>query len=497
MANQIAARLSGDDYQHLYAWFHSLELKMPSQKVRVVRIEDPDAASVDDVTVVREVGAVAPDAFHQVKYHVDQRGQYSTAALTARKPRSTSLLEKFWKTWRTLRGHAPGRSIELYLVSNWAWDSADKLRECIGGPHNGFTEDLFRASPRSRIGQLREKWRQHLSAADEEFAAFARSLRFKLGFDCADELKVRVAERMENLRLKHDEPALLVAAGIVREWIKAKRRDLTLDVLEDLVDQYDLRLPPDSERWVTVHLVTIKEQKFELPPDHLLDWRGHFVDLPGKKGHQLKDPADWNGRLLPELHCLEQVVNEETDCRLVRVRGLARLTAWFALGHVFSQVARYTLEVDQQGQLWRTDATPNPDLGVEVVAGSERDGEVWEGDGDTVAVGVSVTGPLEADVREYLESAGVRVSAVLFLRPNRELRRDCLRSAGDVVALADGVKIRVREFVKRWRAKRTLLFYFGPLSGACFIGHQLNAVCHEIQIMEDQQPGYAPSFCLH
>jgi hypothetical protein len=54
----------------------------------------------------------------------------------------------------------------------------------------------------------------------------------------------------------------------------------------------------------------------------------------------------------------------------------------------------------------------------------------------------------------------------------------------------------MREFVKRRNAMRLLLYYFGPLSGACFIGHQLNAVCRQIQIMEDQQPGYAPAFLL-
>jgi len=71
-----------------------------------------------------------------------------------------------------------------------------------------------------------------------------------------------------------------------------------------------------------------------------------------------------------------------------------------------------------------------------------------------------------------------------------------LRNASDVVALADGVKNSIRVFVKKWNATRLLLFYFGPLSGACFIGHRLNAVCREIQIIEDQQPGYAPSFLL-
>ena len=54
----------------------------------------------------------------------------------------------------------------------------------------------------------------------------------------------------------------------------------------------------------------------------------------------------------------------------------------------------------------------------------------------------------------------------------------------------------MRDFVSRWKAKRLLLYYFGPLAGACFIGHRMNAVCREVQIMESQQPGYEPSFLL-
>ena len=123
-------------------------------------------------------------------------------------------------------------------------------------------------------------------------------------------------------------------------------------------------------------------------------------------------------------------------------------------------------------------------------------GEVLDSEGSTVAVGISVTGSLDEDVRAYLAHRTERVSALLLLRPEGELGRKCLRSAGDVIALADKVKNYVRAFVKKWAATRLLLFYFGPLSGACFMGHRLNAVCQEIQIMEDQQPGYAPSFLL-
>ena len=52
----------------------------------------------------------------------------------------------------------------------------------------------------------------------------------------------------------------------------------------------------------------------------------------------------------------------------------------------------------------------------------------------------------------------------------------------------------MRAFVQRWNATRVLLFSFGPFSRACCIGHSLNTVCRDIQIMEDQQPGYALSF---
>jgi len=38
----------------------------------------------------------------------------------------------------------------------------------------------------------------------------------------------------------------------------------------------------------------------------------------------------------------------------------------------------------------------------------------------------------------------------------------------------------MRAFVKQRGATRLLLFYWGVLAGAVFIGHRLNAVCREI-----------------
>lgn len=354
----------------------------------------------------------------------------------------------------------------------------------------------MKVGKRSDIGKILTRWQTHLGASDEDFANFISSLRFRYGYGCWEEVKERVIERMGNLNLKSDNNALLIVIGIVREWIKSGQSEITCEVLKKALKDKDLYLELEKEQCVTVYLTTIKEQQFEIEPDYHLDWRDYFTGNANKKSHQTINPTDWNNCLLPKLEELEKEINK-TKSRLVRARGFARLSAWIAFGYHFSEVARYIIEVEQQKKYWRTDAAINDRFAITV---SSKDncpnGEVIEGKGNVVAVGISVTESLDNDVRRHLEKYNEKVAALLLLRPEKELGRDCLVEAGDVVALADKTKGMIRNFVKHWQATRLLLYYFGPLSGACFLGHRLNAVCKEIQIMEEQQPGYAPSFLL-
>lgn len=498
MANQAASRLSGDDYQHLYSWQQILQLKMPRRGIHLVTLEAAWAGSVDDVVIHPLPNVGIPSRFYQIKYHVDQRSEYSIDVLLEKKNGGKSLWQKFWETWRLLRAQDSRNLIELYLLSNWTWGSADKFKDFIGDKNNSVNTDFLFAPPNSEAGQIRQRLQSAVQANDDdEFLQFLGSLRFRLGFDCREELEERVIERMEWLGLRADASALLVAVGIVRQWIESQTKEITLERLENAINAYSLRRPEEIQRAITVHLTTIKGQKFEIEPDFAIDWRPYFQGSDLKKGHQLINPADWNQRLLPELQRLEAQINEEQDIRFVKARGLARLSAWFAFGYTFSEVARYVIEIDQTGKLWRSDAIPSQDFRV-VSSGSSifPEGEVLDGEGEVVALGISVTGLIDDDVRSYLASRPEKVASLLLLRPERELGREALSSAGDVVALADQVKERARTFVKKWRAKKLLLFYFGPLSGACLIGHRLNAVCEFIQIMEDQQPGYEPSFLL-
>jgi hypothetical protein len=209
---------------------------------------------------------------------------------------------------------------------------------------------------------------------------------------------------------------------------------------------------------------------FELRPDYVLDWRKYFVGTSDNKGHQLEDPRNWNATLLPDLRSVAHQIGTTTPCRLIRARGLARLSAWFAFGYVFSEVAGFVIEVQQQDAHWRTDVAPSTDFSLvakeeafQTKGSAVADGPI------TVACGISVTGSLEQDVQKHITTTPeVDAAALLLLRPERELGRAALQSAGGAVALARQAKTHMREFAKRWSATRLLLHYFGPLSGACF-----------------------------
>lgn len=260
----------------------------------------------------------------------------------------------------------------------------------------------------------------------------------------------------------------------------------------------DLSHIAEKERGVTISFNSVKSVPSDLVPDYAIDWCDNFVGDAFKRGHQLKDPEAWNSQLLPELEALEAQVKRETHARLVRVRGYARLSPWFAFGFVFSKVADYTIEMEQYGAIWRTDAIPSQDFGLTIVSnGGSFEGEVLDGEGSNVVVGISVSDDLADDVRAYLKIRTDKIAALLLLKPEGTLGDRSLCSDSDAVALVDRAKSRMRSFVRHWNAKRLLLFYLGPVAGACFLGYKLNAIgASEIQIMEYQQPGYAPAFLL-
>ena len=499
MANQVAARLHGDDYQHLFAWREALDLLRPRKGVIEVRVEDEDAVSVDDVTVRYAPTSSEPRRYYQIKYHVDQRSQYSTdVAMEVRAAAGTSLLQKLWRSFQKLSPSVPG-GVELSLYSNWSWDSNDVFAAVIDGVDGSIKDGFLGAPPASELGKVRRRWREHLNATDAELAPFLRALRLRTGYACWTELRDGVAERMENLGLQWDDVALLTAVGIVREWIKGGPSAIDADAMRAVLSSHRLLLPPEAERATLVVMNTIATPRMEVSPDFILDWCDRFEGRAGRRGRQLLVPLEWNDVLLPELRGLERRIKEETSDRLIRARGAARLTPWIALGATFPEVAGYTIEVDQRVaggviERWRSDAPASADWNL-LESMLPSTAKRSNGQTNTLAVAFGITDDIHDDVARYL-AEHQSASGLLILLPEKGASAGSLRMAGDATAFAEQAKHSIRRAVRALGATQLELFYCGPQAGACFLGHRLNAMAKRITLMEFQQPGYSPSFVL-
>ena len=117
MGEQSAARLGGDDYQHLYSWYELLRLLDEDSPYAYAYVEHPEAGAVDDVTFHPAVPSSVPTRLVQVKWHVDYTSQYTFESLLAVATGSRSLLRKIFDSWKALGDNGP---VEVWLVSNWS-----------------------------------------------------------------------------------------------------------------------------------------------------------------------------------------------------------------------------------------------------------------------------------------------------------------------------------------------------------------------------------------
>ena len=486
MASPSAARRAGDEYQDIYGWFRALELLRPARKVWRVSVEDPTAGRFDDVTLRPEAGTSHAPEFAQVKFHVNEAGHYSTEVIIHReKAGSRSLLEKAWQTWRLLRVEDP--RVQLLLVTTFSWDPADAVAHHLRRG-NKLTHDFVNGTCEAKGVAARTLWWEHLDQPDpDEFTAFLGSLQFRLGYPATSELMEWTAERMELVGLKHDDADVFRGGNQILQWILEGKASISRQDMDDVIKEMDLLDPgATTEPAVSLYVHTILKEPIETDGDYELDWRDQFEGAEWLRGHRVHDPDAWNKVMLPELVGTRDRIMADTRVRLVRARGKARLSAWFATGWIFSGVAGWKIEVEQNDNRWRSDAPESVD--VTLVDTLEDLG----GDAGTLAVGVSITGDLSGDVRAYLAEIGN--PAAKFLHVKLSLGTGLvIRSAGDLTALTHLLRDRMRSALGH-RPKRLLLFYFGPFAGAAFIGSSLNAVAPEIQVYEDQNPGYAPSF---
>jgi hypothetical protein len=486
MGEQSAARLAGDDYQHLYSWFELLQLLPLDSPYSHGFVEHPHAGSADDVTLhPQNQGRAAK--YVQVKFHVDHRAAYSGEKLVeTQAAEARSVLHKLFDSWRILKEQEPG-GVEIWLVSNWA--STEDLGRFLLESYS-LSRDFYTGGPRSRAGTIRSLWAKELGATAEELSNFCRALRLRLGFSGLEELTERVDERMKLNGLRMGKAPQDLATGIVREWIKAggQNKRITRKELEEAIAERGLRADPSEHAKANLTIHGWDRRHFDVRPTIELDWT-KFFDFDSRRV-----PAQmvWTGTLVPQLRKAKAQLARLAGPNLLEFRGKLPLSALLAVGRSFPEAGGFRFRVEQptagETFLWRSDV-PAGVFDLQVSATPVH------GSGSDLLFSLSVTGDASNDVRRLL-SEDPRFKLWVDVRPKQGAASTIVRSANDAVAIAVQCKDFMRDYRTRSGAERIGLVLYCPASVALFLGQRLNALGEIIAYERRVSGGYQESVVI-
>lgn len=476
------ARISGDDYQHLFAWCLTLQALQTGSDIAALGIEDPHAGAVDDVTLYPCQDRAR---YYQVKFSVDARQLVNVKWLISpSRAGGPSILKRFHTTWKdqqTQRNMRP----ELTLVTNRLPDPADPVLTMRDGKDGTVDKPLARAAPGSALGKARQQLAQHLSIDETELLAFLGDLHFRIG-TLHNEWKDHAALLMCVLGLRRDEAAVQAGIGLVRSWVTSGTRQLTADEIRAQVAA--LRL--DAEQPAASLLVQALD--YDLLPESAtlaLDWVTLHEGQEPRTRRRLHDPRMYNERLRPELLEAARQLRAGGHSRIF-VRGTMRLPTWFTVGTTFAKTAGFNVMVLQGGQLWASEGEA-----VEFPLTTTLDKDLGKGN-DLVLV-TSLSTEISPDVQAYLSTGVPSAGRYICLAPSNGPTNAMIKTAAEARGCAFKIRDMARHYARTYSPNKLHLFLAMPGDLALLLGHLWDRM-PVTQLYEDLggNSGYLPSFSI-
>jgi hypothetical protein len=468
-----AAAIRGDDYQHAVGWYWACQA-LDDPDIVSVSIEDAASGHFDDVVVRQRQG---PDLYWQVKSSnygsavIDENWLLTPLTSSGRSP-----LQHFHATWRQLL--ADGKPFELVLLTNRGFDPTDAILRLRDLKTERIDIDaLAAAGPRSATGQERQRWISHLGVALEELTDFLRTLGWRSGgAEFSWDQQARHLMRLAGLR--SDEDAVTMGKALVRGWVTDGTGPMSRDDIRRAVANAGL-LARNGTLVIAVH--AIDRQPTATPPNVEIDLVDLYDGTDAFTRVQLRDPSDWTAKVEPAIRNAARDL-EAYATRRVHVTGSMRLPLWFAIGRALPDVRGWVLSLDQRTEEWSTDARAEATT-ARIIS------ETRIGSGTSLAIAISITHDISAEVTRYLFENGLLVGTVLTLGPPGNPGNQAVTSAGWATAWARSAREQARKAVTDAGATQVHLYLAAPAALAMMLGHQWNLM-PPTTIYEHQRPGY-------
>lgn len=472
------ARIQGDDYQHLYAWWQALRLLTPRTDVTQIDVEALSAGNVDDVVVRRASG---PDEYTQVKYSVDASKPVSSEWFTTRGSGagSKSPLERFMASWHQLK--SKGTLPDLLLFTNRVLDPTDPILMLRSGATGTLGQRLAAEGPRSAARRALAEWVKHTGVTELELMGLLLRMGLKTDQGSWSDLVTVASDRMGYAGLRAADTDVEVGIAVIRAMVKSGKRTLNCSELRAEIERRGLG---GDKSYATLVVEAIDRAPWSDAGQVRLDWVDLFAGDEPRARRQLRDPGNWNRRLRPDLADAAKALKATGNDRIM-VRGYMRLAPWFMCGVELPDTRQHQVACKQRGQLWSSDIAPTAfklaDATVDLLQGPD------------LAVGLSVTNAITADVVSYCKQVNLPAARYVDFSPQGGVGPFSLPDAAAAVGWAHAAREGIRAAVRDSGARRVHLFISAPAGAALLLGHIWNRVGVTV-VYEDLSPGYTSTF---
>jgi len=476
-----AAAVRGDDYHFIIGWYWACKALSLSD-IESVSLEDKGSGNFDDL-VVRENNTIN---YTQIKSSNKASTVISEDWLTTSSSKTgKSPLQHFYSNWKLLHEREPEKKLNFSIVTNRGVDHQDPILGQKDNNTNLVTGRVFAtATPRSKLGQAKKRWSNHLGVNLDELSKFLGELEIRTT-DGELDWNERAIEVMQNAGLRTDYDALSRGKEIVRSWVKNGMGPQSKNNIRKQVTDAQL-LGKGSVVSLVINAIDRPERNYV--PNVLLDWVDLYKGDSDFSRRELVNSSDWEATILPNLRKAVKTI-EGYGSKKVYISGAMRLPIWFSLGVLLPSVRNWILTLDQRGIEWKTNVTPIP---IEAISMSSDINQ-----GDELAVEIALTHNSTSDVIGYIREKGLPVKELLTISVESGASLQSIESNEHALGWAESARNKIIDNVKNTRPTKLHLFIAAPAGAVAFLGYYWNmfpatTVYEHLGIGQ----GYAPTFTL-
>ncbi len=487
MAKAVLPVQAGFDYQAELFWQKACDLFLPHTKTERVEYEVDDQKSFDDVVVT--YSAPIPDLydtykvkeFFQAKFHSKNTAPILYGSLIDPAYIGATTYSFLQKLLNADRNAADDRYVyTLFSPSSVHPDDA------LAGVWSNFDgsidiDGLFVGkTPASKMGEIRQAWSSHLEIEEGDLKTLLRKMRIFQGPD----LKRFREDLNKSFLLAGLKPVDATKRAnpyedLIRK-IHAGKNSLTFDRnrIETIAKEEDLWVgnPSGFPAGRTIGIRSFFRFAEEMPnlTDDMICLCPHF------DGRHIRLEADWNDRILPTVNAFLQ--KHEGSAEQIYVLLETHISIAFAAGMVINPKAPATFVPIQRNQFRDPEAWNT--TGNYSEAADWKEDEITGDNSDALAVTVSVTHSVTADVKEFVGGHLGTARIVSFeIMPGPSTT--AIKSGDHAFALAEGLAQSITKAVKGTGIRKVHIFAAAPVGFMFYLGRllKLPSSC-EINIYE-------------